>query len=94
MEYYRGRSCYARVVQAGEYFVRAESALDGIFDLQLLTSERIAAGCWRVSFASPANGATHVVEFLREDAGMHLLTCHAAEPKDVAQYKLLRYSRS
>lgn len=90
LEYYRGRSCYSRITQVGEYFARAETGLRGIHDLAFDRAERVAAAHWRVQFRGPSSGETYAVEFRRRDAaGVHLLTCHAGEPRRIPQFECL-----
>jgi hypothetical protein len=90
LEFYRGRSCYGRITQVGEYFVRLGTRLRGIQDLALDSAERVAAAHWRVQFRAASSGETYAVEFRRRDAAsVHLLTCHAVEPRRIPEFECL-----
>lgn len=88
LKHYRGRSCYPKAAQIGEYFVRTESGILGLEDLQFLGNEDLV-----VRFAG--NGQIHEVEFRpREEPLCEFLTCKALEQQPVSQYELISYRTS
>jgi hypothetical protein len=81
LEHYRGRSCYAFVVQAAERRVREESGLTGFDDLRLVGCERTSEAAWVVRFKTACSGGVHEVEVAQELAREPTyLTCSAATP--------------
>ncbi len=85
LQYYRGRSCYPKAAQIGEYFVRAESGILGLEDLRFLDSDG-----QRVRFAG--NSQIHEVEYRpRAEPLSEFLTCKALAPQPVSQYELSGY---
>jgi hypothetical protein len=87
LDKYRGRSCFNRTVQIGEYFARRES---GLLDIDAFLPVRAEPG--RVELSSRTG--THVVEY-RTVRGVYAshLTCAAAEPSDIARHELIRYAQ-
>lgn len=91
-EGYRGRACYGHGVQAAEFYVRREAGLLGLEELRLLDVSRVGAEAQRVRFASGGGAVVHTaVVGRRESAYRTFVTCHADEPKTVAQYTLEEY---
>ena len=87
----RGRSCYQRPAQVGEYFVRRESGLIGLDQLKLIGVEKVSSTCWRTHFSESASIFT--AEFLSaENPFREYLTCAATTPKSSTRYELLNYS--
>jgi len=91
---FRGRACYARPVQVGESFVRAESGLTDVGALDLLDANEAAdENTWHVRFGSARDGLIHEVKFLCVDTECgRPFRCGAEEEKSVIQYKLISYS--
>jgi hypothetical protein len=91
LKHYRGRSCYSRVAQVGEYFVRHESGITRLDDLSFRESERVAEGRWRVRFAAEQASEIHEVEFvIQKNPPVHL-TCKSLGIRSVSQYALREY---
>ncbi|HET8546569.1 MAG TPA: sucrase ferredoxin [Bryobacteraceae bacterium] len=91
LEKYRGRCCYPRVAQVGEYFVRHEMGIKRIDALRLLGIERTPASGWRVRFEAAEPGQTCEAEF--RTASRHLyqpLTCKSGATGSIRQYELVR----
>jgi hypothetical protein len=87
----RGRSCYQRPAQVGEYFVRRESGLIGLDQLKLIGVETIGSTHWRTHFSESASIFT--AEFLcAESPFREFLTCAATTAKASTKYELLNYS--
>ena len=92
LEDYRGRACYSHPVQAAEFFVRRESGLRGLDELRLLDCARAGESAQRVRFTSDGGAIVHTaVVSRRESVFRTFVTCHADEPKTVAQYALEEY---
>lgn len=95
LKHYRGRSCYSRMVQAAEYYIRLESGLLGIDELALLDSMELNPGSRLVRFHSRATGRVHAAEVrVRENAFEARMTCHAKAPQAVRRYELCSYGES
>lgn len=91
LEKYRGRCCYGRTGQAGEYFIRSAAGLTGFDELRFRDAEAVAPEHWRVRFEG--SGSVHEVEFrrLRSDLSGYF-TCHADTPQPVSRFELLSYA--
>lgn len=90
MEKYRGRCCYPKVVQVGEYFIRALSGRLGLRDFAF-ESGRHEGSSWTVRFRATADGV-HEVTFRGRQAFNELLTCKAEKANPITQYELLSYN--
>lgn len=89
LESFRGRACFAHPVQAGEYFVRAETGLVGLDDLRLAGRERAGALTWRVRFAAAAGGKIYEATVTsRASEFQNFITCHASEERRVTEFVL------
>jgi (2Fe-2S) ferredoxin len=88
LERYRGRSTFPRIVQAAEYFARRESNDISIHGFLDYTSEPLPGGRTRVRFPG---GRTVDLE-LTQSQHKQRLTCSAAEPSPVPEYRLIRYA--
>jgi hypothetical protein len=90
---YRGRSCFPRVVQIAEYFLRKESGRLPINEFQPEETLRFAPEHTRVSFRAQTDGSVHTVEFVTQrDALRQRLTCEAMEVSGIAQHTLRSYT--
>ncbi|HWB70751.1 MAG TPA: sucrase ferredoxin [Egibacteraceae bacterium] len=89
LRHYRGRSCYAFVVQAAEFFVRTHQALRGVDDLGFVRRRNLGDGRVLVTFTSPA-GRWFVADVqVSHPPEGRLLTCRATSPLRPPQYRLL-----
>jgi hypothetical protein len=92
-EGFRGRACYSHFIQAAEYFVRAESSVQGVEDLRFVSAEPCGDELWRVRFVERVGGRTHEARVRRGHSDFrNPITCHAAEPKSVPQFSLEEYA--
>lgn len=91
---YRGRACYSRQAQVGEYFIRYRSGIESLNDLYLIdVSQNADEEEWQVRFASAKYGKIHEVTFSSFKSSFEYhLTCNSTEEKSVAQYSLSNYS--
>jgi hypothetical protein len=89
---YRGRGCYSRNAQAGEFFVRLESGDVRIDSLRFVGEETIDYNSSRVTFRSIEDGTIHTVSFSRKDSEIeNPMTCRSEEKSRFVQYSLLEY---
>jgi hypothetical protein len=92
LKHYRGRSCYSRPAQVGEYLIRSRTGILGLDDLLWLDNTALTAGEWLVRFSEPRTSTIHEVAFRSEPSPFtELLTCHASEPSTVSQYQSIRF---
>ena len=88
LKHYRGRSCYPRVVQAAEYFIRRETGLLGIGDLRLAAH---SAAALTTEFVSASGRFRAQVRRLPEFAHARL-TCSAEAASAIARYELASFT--
>jgi hypothetical protein len=89
LENYRGRACYSQQLQAAEFFVRAESGVKGLGELQHAGGARISANVWRFRFNAPTEGKVYEAQVSsRASAFANFVTCAATEAKSVQQFVL------
>ncbi len=75
----RGRSAYSKPVQAAEHFVRVNSGIEGIDELQLVESAEMRLGCWKVVFRSSQFAERHeVLVSVEESTVATYKSCSAA----------------
>jgi hypothetical protein len=74
---YRGRSCYSFPVQAAEFAVREARNVTDIAAVQLLSSERLGTGRWKVRFLTRTSGEVHEVTVEEQAGELTYLTCEA-----------------
>lgn len=92
---YRGRSCFPRLVQVAEYFVRRVSGRLRIDEFRPLDVLSTTPGGAHIKFRARSDETVHGVEFaIRPDALRQRLTCDAEEPSDIVQYELRNYAVS
>jgi hypothetical protein len=83
---YRGRSCYSFPEQAAEHAVREERDITDVEAVQLISSDRLDHGTWKIRFLVRTSGEVHEVA-VREDAGeLTYLTCDADALKRPRRY--------
>jgi hypothetical protein len=93
LENYRGRACYSRNAQVGEFFVRQQSGAVRIDSLRFIVEEPLDHNSARVSFQSVEDKAVHTVLFSRKDSDVeNPMTCRAVERSRFVQYSLLEYA--
>jgi hypothetical protein len=89
---YRGRGCYSRNAQVGEFFVRRQSSELRLDSMRFVREEIIDNNSARVSFRSIEDKIIHTVLFLRKDSDVeNPMTCQSAERSCFVQYNLLEY---
>ncbi len=90
---YRGRGCYSRIAQVGEYFVRLRSGEVRSDSLRLAGEEALDHNSSRVTFRSVDDGVVHTVRFSIKDSEVeNPLTCRSEEKSRFVQYSLLEYA--
>ncbi|MBC8166228.1 MAG: hypothetical protein H7Y20_10190 [Bryobacteraceae bacterium] len=87
---YRGRSCYSKVAQVGEYIIRARNSELSLNTLRLHSTEQSADGTWTVRFED-SSSAELLEAFFKEEKPLPggLLTCCATENNTVRQFAVL-----
>jgi hypothetical protein len=86
LAHYRGRSCYAMVVQAAEHFARRELALAGVDDVRPVNiREQVEQAT--VTFETPSGSVDVTLERLWTEP--RHLTCHAPGPLSAPEYRLV-----
>jgi hypothetical protein len=92
---YRGRGCYSRDAQAGEFFVRQQSGDVRIDSLRFVGDETIDYNTSRVTFRSIEDGTIHTVRFSRKDSEIeNPKSCRSEEKSSFVQYSLMEYACS
>ena len=92
LKHYRGRSCYPRLAQVGEYFIRSEAGIPGIEDLELLEASELESGFAQVRFNGAGTDRIFEVEFrLSTGSFPQFVTCAALKPQTVSQFELTNY---
>jgi hypothetical protein len=92
LDNYRGRACYSRNAQVGEFFVRQQSGAVRIDSLRLVVEEVFDHNSARVTFQSVEDKAIHTVRFARKDSDVeNPMTCQAIEKSRFTQYSILEY---
>jgi len=87
---YRGRTCYPKIAQAAEYYLRAETGITGLDAFRLAGIEQSGPDHWLVRFA--AGGTTHVLHLTEEQAALAVYSsCGDAKPSAVEQVRLVQY---
>jgi hypothetical protein len=94
LEKLRGRTCYARPIQAAEVFVRQQSGLNGLNDLKFLDYEVVKPNYFRVRFLSQNEAEIHELYLTSQlSEFQNRMTCHSEEEKKVVQYLPGKYQR-
>ncbi|MBI5961639.1 MAG: hypothetical protein HY866_23070 [Chloroflexi bacterium] len=93
-DHYRGRSCYSKVGQVAEYFLRAKTGIGAAEPVRLIGEERGADQQWIVRFA--AAGQREFVLTLAEDpaAVQVYSSCGDAAPSAMSQFRLLDHTKN
>jgi hypothetical protein len=92
---YRGRGCYSRNAQVGEYFIRRESGDVRLDSLRFVEDENPDHNFSRVTFQSVEDGTIHTVRFSRMNSDLeNPMTCRSEEKSCFVQYNLLEYGCS
>ena len=90
---YRGRCCFPRVAQVGEFLVRSQSRRMGIEEFRLAGLECDESERSQVRFEAMSDGTKYEVELRAvADRLMGRLTCTATASSPIPQYEVVRYS--
>ena len=88
---YRGRTCYAGVVQAADYFLRQQTGQLEI-NRYRLQDQAVTAGVWRVTFAEQDSAAIHTIDLKKELTAPLLASCGVkVKTKPQPQYQFVAY---
>lgn len=88
LDAYRGRTAYPFVVQAAEYFLRRERAIDALDALRWTGRTRLDDARWRVGFDTPC-GPVDVDVAVGRESEPRPLTCGATRLVQPPRYELL-----
>lgn len=89
LEKYRGRCCYARVVQAADYFLRRHTGRLAIDSFRY--KDAVKSDTWTVRF-SGSDGLHEIA--LRSRSGLvEILTCKSTTPASISQFELIGHSQ-
>jgi hypothetical protein len=89
----RGRACYAKPVQAAEYFLRTAQRFERLDDLRLAHAEETTGFEWRVIFDA-AHSERYEVRVAVDDAcAATFKSCSAAEPEPRQRFQLIDCKR-
>jgi hypothetical protein len=88
----RGRSLYAKVVQAAEYHLRTQSGETALDAYQLKNAAETRPGTWQVSFAAANGSALHHLRLQVEEKSVQVYTgCTLDKKTPVIDYHLEAY---
>jgi hypothetical protein len=87
--HYRGRSCYPFVVQAAEFFVRADTGLTGVEDLRWQRRADRAPGEALVELSGPSSRRYLVTVAVTPERKGRLLSCRGTLPAHPPRYRLV-----
>lgn len=90
---YRGRTYYAPIVQAADYFLRQERQYYALSGMNLRSVTAVAEEIWLVRFDIAAAAETHELKVQRQmTAEKQLVSCSSPAEKAVPRYRLLAHS--
>lgn len=92
LERFRGRSAYPFIVQAGEFFVRRETGLDGVEDLRLAGAHQLAQDVTLVTFLTDAGSQLSATVRVSHADEADRLTCSAAVAVRAPRYELVSFT--
>ncbi len=89
LDNYRGRCCYARVVQAADYFLRRQTgrlSLDSFRYKSAVKSDK-----WTVHFTG--RDGLHEITLRSRSGLVGIVTCHSSTPSPIPQFELIGHSQ-
>ncbi len=90
---YRGRTYYAPIVQAADYFLRQERPYYALSGMHLRSVTAVEEEIWIVRFDIAAEAETHQLKVQRQmTAQKQLVSCSPPAEKAVPRYRLLAHS--
>ncbi|MEQ8672446.1 MAG: sucrase ferredoxin [Aggregatilineales bacterium] len=92
LDYYRGRVCYSKVQQAGEYFLRRETGVLDLPAFRLLETDAFGDDLWRLQFEAFDDGAVHTLDIQQSTSTWaNPMSCSSDEAESVPVYELVHY---
>ena len=89
----RGRCCYDRFTQVGEYFIRKKISNLDMFDFKFVGKNEIKKNVWKVSFFEISQSLVHEVTYEIENSHfVQQSTCNANKKTHVKQYREINYN--
>lgn len=93
LDNYRGRSCYSKVEQAGEYLLRRETGERNVEAFRSQGFEPFEKDQWIVEFLSAKDGARHRLHLRREfDGGVYYPNCGDPATEPATNFHLEEYT--
>jgi hypothetical protein len=90
LDYYRGRTCYEKIEQVAEYFIRREYTLPELNTLRHLQTALLADRVYQVTFEANGGKRTHTATLCVDPQGFSLLAgCFDQEPGSSPAYQLI-----
>ena len=92
LENYRGRTCYGKDVQSGEYFLRTKTGIREISAFSFNSLKNLDKENSVIEFMLQSGEETHYLHIKKDkDAFMNYTSCKDQEKSPVAQYTLIEY---
>jgi hypothetical protein len=92
LDHYRGRACYAEVVQAADYYLRRETGILDIASFHFLESEESDSDIWNIRFQDIKSGKIHQLSIARETSGVKIYqSCNSDKFSLLIHYHLVDY---
>lgn len=88
---YRGRSCYDKLVQVTEYFLRENSGNHTLYEFKLIEFENAQDGTWTAHFQHLKTKDTYCVQIRKSGMKSALKGCKFTEMVDFPQFELVDY---
>jgi len=90
---YRGRACYSKPAQAGEFFLRKHTSILDIDAFDLIHERETSADRWELQFSSRTEGKVHSLEIKAEMSNFEVYTgCEKTHASKQVQYRLVNHS--
>lgn len=90
LDHFRGRACYAKPVQAAEYYLHRQTGLLGSRAFHLLTAEQTSQQQWRVTFAEEGSPACYELEIQQQVHDVSFFqSCRQDKLSPLVTHKLL-----
>jgi hypothetical protein len=90
LDHFRGRACYAKPVQAAEYYLRRQTGLSDVDAFHLIQAEQTSSQEWRMILAATKTPAQYVLEILRQESDVSFFhSCRQDKLSPLVRYHLL-----
>ena len=93
LDNYRGRSCYDSALQAAEYFVRKESGIVDISELNLKSFKK-SGEKFNAKFLSDSNKSIHKIKLGMDKKAVKVIKSCGDKSSYIPQFRLLDYQKA